>query len=111
MAQPAMTGETALRSPGPEFEDVQGIARFGYGHLTTACFYLLRIADLSAAREWLREAPVTNAVTRDPPPNAALQLAFSADGLRTLGVPPAALEGFSAEFLSGMAGEEARSRR
>lgn len=111
MAQPAMTGDTALRSRGPEFEDVQGIARFGYGHLTTACFYLLRIADLSAAREWLREAPVTNAVTRDPPPNAALQLALSADGLRTLGVPPAALEGFSAEFLSGMAGEEARSRR
>jgi Dyp-type peroxidase family len=111
MAESVVTSNAALRAGAPEFDDVQGIVRFGYGHLTAACFFLLRIADPAAAREWLREAPVTNAVVRDPPPEAALQLAFSAEGLRTLGVLPAALEGFSAEFLSGMAGEDARSRR
>ena len=99
------------RFGGAEFDDIQGIARFGYGHLTAACFYLLRIADLAAAREWLRDAPVANAVVRDPPPDTALQVACSADGLRTLGLSPVALEGFAAEFLSGMAGNDARSRR
>ena len=99
------------QSADAEFDDIQGIARFGYGHLTAACFYLLRIADPAAAREWLGAAPVTNAIVRDPPPDTALQVAFSVDGLRTLGLSSAGLEGFSAEFLSGMAGDDARSRR
>jgi Dyp-type peroxidase family len=111
MAQPAVTNDGVRRSSAPEFDDVQGIARFGYGHLTAACFFLLRIADPATAREWLKDAPVTDAVVREPPPDAALQIAISAQGLRALGLSPAALEGFSAEFLSGMAGEEARSRR
>jgi len=111
MAQSTVTDHAALRFGAPEFEDIQGIARFGYGNLTSACFYLLRIADLALAREWLRNAPVSNAVARNPPPETALQVAFSVDGLRALGMVPAVLEGFSAEFLSGMAGEEARSRR
>ena len=111
MAQSAVNGDAAPGPGAPEFDDIQGIARFGQGHLTAACFYLLRIADLAAAREWLGKAPVTNAVVRDPPPDKALQLAFTADGLRALGTSPAVLGGFSPEFLSGMAGDEARSRR
>jgi deferrochelatase/peroxidase EfeB len=111
MAQSAVTGNLALRFGDPEFDDVQGIARFGYGHLSAACFYLLRITDVASARQWLGDAPVSNAVLRDTPPESALQLAFSTEGLQALGLPPAALNGFSAEFLSGMAGDEARSRR
>lgn len=111
MAQSAVSGDAGARSGGPEFDDIQGIARFGQGHLTAACFYLLRIADLAAAREWLGKAPVTNAVLRDPLPDRALQLAFTADGLRALGASAAVLSGFPPEFLSGMAGDEARSRR
>jgi len=41
----------------------------------------------------------------------ALHVAFSAGGLRALGLPAPVLAGFSAEFLSGMAGEAQRSRR
>src|SRR3954471_11979503 len=111
MAQSAVSDNAGLRSDRPEFDDIQGIVRFGYGHLTASCFYLLRIADLAAAREWLSHAPVANAVVRDPRPETALQLAFTADGLRVLEATPALLDGFSAEFLSGIAGEEARSRR
>src|ERR1051325_11938655 len=110
MAQSAVSGDAGARPGGPEFDDIQGIARFGQGHLTAACFFLLRIADLAAAREWLGKAPVTNAVLRDPLPDRALQLAFTADGLRALGASAAVLGGFSPEFLSGMAGGEARSR-
>ena len=46
-----------------------------------------------------------------PRPGTALQVAFTREGLQALGVPAGILQGFSAEFLSGMAGEESRSRR
>ena len=38
-----------------ELDDVQGLVRFGYGHLTEACFLLLRVKDPAAARAgWRR---------------------------------------------------------
>ena len=92
--------------------DVQGLVRFGYGDLTEACFYLLDIQDRAAARAWLGARSVTTAVKvpRSEKPDKAWQVAFSWDGLRALGLPPTA-EGFSLEFISGMAGDESRSRR
>src|SRR5207237_9186706 len=72
MARSAVNCDAAPGPGAPEFDDIQGMARFGQGHLTAACFFLLRIADLAAAREWLGKAPVTNAVVRDPPPDKAL---------------------------------------
>ena len=36
-----------------EFQDIQGLVRFGHGHLTGARFYLLKIVDAAAARAWL----------------------------------------------------------
>lgn len=94
-----------------DFRDMQGLLRFGYGSLTAACFLLLRIEDASAASQWLAHAPVSTAEIQSPPPSRALQLAFTRQGLERLGVPLAILNGFSAEFLSGMAGEDNRSRR
>ena len=41
----------------------------------------------------------------------ALQVALTANGMRALGVAMTVIDGFSAEFISGMAGEEGRSRR
>jgi hypothetical protein len=97
--------------PGqPEFDDIQGIVRFAHARLTAACFYLLRVADPAAAREWLATAAVTSAAKRDPP-ETALQVALTAEGLRALGISTAIVNGFSAEFTAGMAGDEARSRR
>jgi deferrochelatase/peroxidase EfeB len=93
-----------------DFEDIQGLVRYGHGHLEEASFYLLRIADAAAARAWLAKAPITTASSGHPP-DVALQVAFTYEGLKTLGVPADILQGFSDEFIVGMAGDESRSRR
>lgn len=94
-----------------EYYDMQALARFGHGKLNEARFLLLDIADVDQAREWLRHAPVSTAEKSDQPPEAALQIAFSVDGLRALGIDEDVLEGFSEEFIVGMAGDISRSRR
>ena len=93
-----------------DYADVQGLVRFGYGKLKEASYALLRVKDAAAARAWLRNAPITNAVTREHPPTTALQVAFTAEGLKAIGVPPDVLGGFSPEFLTGMT-EGSRTRR
>jgi Dyp-type peroxidase family len=94
-----------------DYSDVQGLVRYGYGRLREACFLQLRINSPSEARSWLRTAPVTTAVEMKPPPKTALQVAFTCEGLQALQVPQEVIQGFSPEFISGMAGEESRSRR
>lgn len=94
-----------------DYDDVQGLVRFGFKKLTEACYFLLRIKNAQAAREWLRSAPVTTAVEMKPAPRTALQIAFTRQGLERLLVPDDVIVQFSPEFISGMAGEENRSRR
>jgi len=94
-----------------DFNDIQGIVRFGYRRLSEASFLLLKIRDAAAARSWLKTAPVSTAEELSDPPKTALQLAFTYEGLQALGVLPDVLAGFSPEFLSGMTGEYSRSRR
>ncbi len=94
-----------------ELDDMQGLVRFGYKHLTEACFFLLRVKDPAAARAWLAQAPITRAVKVDPLPQTALQVAFTSEGLRALEVATDLCEGFSAEFVAGMASDAARARR
>jgi deferrochelatase/peroxidase EfeB len=103
--------QAAAALPAVDLADVQGLVRFGHGHLSEAVFLLLKVADAAAAGTWLQTAPVTNAATADHPPEVALQAAFTRQGLEALGVPPGVIRGFSDEFLAGMAGEESRSRR
>ncbi len=93
-----------------DYNDVQGLVRFGFGKMTEASYALLRIRDPGAARAWLRNAPVTSAVAMNPPPPVALQVAFTAEGLTSLGVANSIVAGFSSEFLTGMA-QESRARR
>ena len=93
-----------------EFEDIQGIVRFGHGKLRSAAFLLLTIREPHLAKQWLAKAPVTTAATHAPQPERALQIAFTSRGLSKLGVPNEALNAFSHEFLSGMTGSY-RSRR
>jgi deferrochelatase/peroxidase EfeB len=97
--------------PAVDYGDVQGLVRYGYAHMTGSRFLLLRIKDPRAARAWLRAAPVTPATRTMPRPTTALQVALTRGGLETLGVPAGVLQGFSAEFLNGLSGEESRSRR
>ena len=94
-----------------DYCDIQGLARFGFGHLKDTCFLLLKIENPAAARRWLKAAPVASAEKLASPPATALQVAFTSQGLQTLGVPPEVISGFSDEFISGMSGEESRSRR
>jgi deferrochelatase/peroxidase EfeB len=94
-----------------DYNDVQGLVRFGYGPLTEACFLLLNISDARAARAWLSTAPIATAEEWSQPPKTALQVAFTCEGLLALGVEDDVMAGFSDEFLSGMAGQESRSRR
>src|SRR3954453_19692437 len=113
MAEPVLNPTTRPAGPefAPEFDDIQGILRFGHGQMRAAAFWLLRIADPAAAREWLGRAPVTNAVSRNPLPDTGLQVAFTAEGLGALGLPQSVMAGFSDEFNAGMAGYGSRSRR
>ena len=92
-----------------EFDDIQGLVRFGHGHLDAASFLLLRVTNPARARKWLASAPVTNAVTGKPP-RRALQVAFTYDGLKALRVPSKVIADFSLEFVSGMT-EKSRARR
>jgi deferrochelatase/peroxidase EfeB len=95
--------------PVTELADIQGLVHSGYSNLTEASFLLLRIVDAAAARAWLADAPVTTAAGRDE--STVLQVAFSAGGMRALGLAESIIAGFSAEFISGMTGDEGRSRR
>jgi deferrochelatase/peroxidase EfeB len=97
--------------PAVDFADIQGLVRFGHGRLTSAAFLLLETADAAAARAWLAAAPVTTAERLDAPPETALQLAFTAPGLRALGLAPEIVAQFPQAYLAGMAGEASRSRR
>ena len=94
-----------------DFNDVQGLVRYGHGRLSDACYLLLRMKDPGAARERLRELPVATALEVANPPPTAIQIAFTAPGMYALGVSSDAVAGFSAEFVSGMAGSDNRSRR
>ena len=101
MARPAMNQI--------DYADVQGLLRFGYKHMTQARYALLRIKNAAAARAWLRTAPVSNAMLMNPPPTTALQVAFTAPGLRALGVAESVIAGFSHAFRGGMT-QENRAR-
>jgi deferrochelatase/peroxidase EfeB len=96
---------------GIDRSNVQGLVGFGYAALTEAKYLLLRVKDAAAARNWCRTAPVTSAEFRGSAPDVALQLAFTAQGLRALGVAEHLIAGFSAEFIGGMHGDHNRSRR
>jgi deferrochelatase/peroxidase EfeB len=98
-----------MAAPSSELDDIQGVLKTGYGNLKDARYLLLKVADAAAARTWLATEPTTMASVRAE--TNALQLAFTAPGLRALGVPGSVLAGFSAEFISGMDGDEGRSRR
>lgn len=100
------------KMPSPvDYADVQGLLRFGYAKMTEAAYLLLKIRNPATARAWIRNAPVTSAEETNPRLRTAFQIAFTGEGLEKLQVPKRTLGGFSAEFLSGMAGEENRSRR
>jgi deferrochelatase/peroxidase EfeB len=93
-----------------DYADVQGLVRFGYGQMTNASYALVNVKNVAAAKAWLRSASVTSAVAQTPPPKTALNIAFTAPGLRALGISESIIADFSHEFRGGMA-EESRARQ
>ena len=54
---------------------------------------------------------MTHAATADAPPETVLQVALTREGLQAIGVPADIVAAFPYEFLQGMGGNPARSRR
>jgi Dyp-type peroxidase family len=103
--------QSAPNHAGVDYADVQGMVRYGYAQMTEAVYLLLNVRNADAARTWLAQAPVTTALERSPVPSTALQVAFTRQGLEALEIPDEVVQGFSAEFFAGMAGDANRSRR
>src|SRR5579864_3337996 len=93
LAAPTMTDALDL-------DDVQGLIARGYPDLKAASYVLLRVDDPPGARAWLTSLQVTAAPAR--PSDFALNIAFTATGLRALGLPEVTLSQFSNEFTAGM---------
>lgn len=89
-------------------QDIQGIVVSAYFHLPHAAFVLLELdappvpSNGAPSNPWLRalQAQVTNAAGRLP---EALNIAFTAHGLRCLGLSEPVLATFSPAFRDGMA--------
>ena len=103
-----------MNNTAVDFSDVQGLVRFGYGKMRGASYALLRVKNSGAARAWLqtvlRTELIATAEAQRPAPSTALQVAFTAAGLKALGIPDTIVDGFSPEFLAGM-GNPNRARR
>ena len=93
------------------YNDLQGLLRYGHSALKDSCFLLLNIADVDAAKEWLKRVPISSAAKTKELPLTAVQIAFSVNGLCALGVKESVIEDFSDEFIVGMSGDPTRSNR
>ncbi|HEX2024394.1 MAG TPA: Dyp-type peroxidase [Acidimicrobiales bacterium] len=84
-------------------DDVQGFVVSGYGKMGHATFAMLSVSDGDGARRWLAGlAPrVTNAVRSAE--RRCVNVAFTAAGLRALGMADADVRTFSVPFQEGMA--------
>jgi len=86
-----------------DLDDIQGLFARGYGGHRYARFIVFAVREVAAGRallEWLLPQITTAAPFSG---EAAVNVAFSAAGLRRLGLPDSVIAGFSAEFIEGMA--------
>ncbi|MFB6249939.1 MAG: hypothetical protein ABEL97_15365 [Salinibacter sp.] len=85
-----------------ELADMQGFLARGYGGFPEASYLLLRIENGPDAQSWLRSVEDTVTPADPKPDEAALQVAFTCDGLRALGLGEDALRTFDRAFWEGM---------
>ena len=106
-----------------DLEDIQAIIFTGYGRLRLARYVFMRVLEPEKTRPWLgRLASHIKSEARlledrrpreeggggwdegrGTDPRRALHIAFTAQGLRALGLPEEVLETFPREFVQGMA--------
>ena len=75
-----------------ELDDIQGIVARGHGKLVSARFLLLQFGEIGPARTWLSSVARHITAASERAEEAAVQLAFSAGGLRKLGLDEVRLE-------------------
>ena len=85
-----------------ETHDVQGLITKGYASLPACVFVLLEIQDKAAVKKWLKEIAVEVTHSSAKYDHFALNIAFTFDGLKSLGLPAASLDTFPLEFEDGM---------
>lgn len=85
-----------------ELSDIQGLFGRGFGNLRSARFLVLAIDDAPAARQWLGSLSEVVATVPERPGQTSVQVALTSSGLRAMGLPPEALNGFSPQFVEGM---------
>ncbi|HEU4454450.1 MAG TPA: hypothetical protein VFR81_15385 [Longimicrobium sp.] len=109
--QPDPPSPDAAAPPAIEVDDVQGLVARSYAPLRHAAYVPARFSDDAAgARAWVGALAdeVTAAAARSghvQERGHALNLAFTSDGLRALGMSKAEVATFSREFQEGMATE------
>jgi deferrochelatase/peroxidase EfeB len=98
-----------------DVNDIQAIVWSGFDSLKGARYMMLRVSDARAARQWLgklRTASLGDLYDEEGVNRHCkeiIQVAFTATGLRELGVKDA--KGFSPEFWEGMTGHPNRCLR
>jgi deferrochelatase/peroxidase EfeB len=92
-------------------DDIQAIARTAFGSHSAAKYMLLRVGEADTARQWLRSLAPASVADLPAKHEKICQIAFTAAGLRALGVECDVVKRFSPEFVDGMARNDNRSLR
>jgi Dyp-type peroxidase family len=85
-----------------ELTDMQGLLARGYGGFPVASYLLLQVEDGPGAQAWLRSIHDEVTPAAPKPDETALQVAFTCDGLRALGLEADTLRTFDRAFWEGM---------
>jgi deferrochelatase/peroxidase EfeB len=105
-------GEALMTRRDVDEADIQAIVRSGFRSLRGASYLLLRVIDAPAARRWLGGLkPAAVADLGLGHIEQTIQIAFTAAGLRALGVTDEIVQRFAPEFVEGLVGSENRSQR
>jgi Dyp-type peroxidase family len=87
-----------------EKNEIQSLVLSGFPDQPFGRFVLLGVLNPGPARRWLRQLASEVSTTDARPKHAVVNVAFSAEGLRALGLDQESLATFSVEFQEGMRG-------
>lgn len=87
---------------GLQWDDIQGLVRSAYGHLSCATYLLLQVTDPRAAGEWLGQLADEITLATGKQPGSSLNVALTCAGLARLGLDRDALQTFPSAFRDGM---------
>ena len=85
-----------------QLNDIQGIIIRGYSQLPAAHFLLLSVQDGAGGRQWLSQIQKDITPGDHRPAQSAMQIAFTFEGLKALGLSSDVLDSFPLEFEDGM---------